>query len=66
MFTVVTPAYSIFFLQNKNEKESEKSIVATIEMDIFRYHIWKCKLEKSLPTVGNIFHEISDMLYCRV
>ena len=31
-------------------------------MDIFRYHIWSCKLENKTPVIASLFSEINDTL----
>jgi hypothetical protein len=41
-----------------NEKEN---IPLSLVFDIFRYSLWQCKLNKRMPTLANIFEEVTYM-----
>ena len=60
-FTINSLTAIEFFASKLNEKEDD-NMALQLALDIFRYYIWNCKLEKKIPTVGNIFNEINDTI----
>ena len=60
-FTINSLTATEFFASKINDKE-DNNMALQLALDIFRYYIWNCKLEKKIPTVGNIFNEINDTI----
>ena len=60
-FTINSLTATEFFASKINDKEDDNKALQ-LALDIFRYYIWNCKLEKKIPTVGNIFNEINDTI----
>ena len=60
-FTINTLTCTEYFSSVINEKEEDNKALQ-LALDIFRYYIWNCKLEKKIPTIGSIFNEINDTI----
>ena len=60
-FTINTPDTNIFFSGNISIKEDENQSLQ-LALDVLRYHIWTCKLEKKIPVISSLFSEINDTM----
>ena len=60
-FTIEPPDIAIYFSGNISEKETENYSLQLV-LDVFRYHIWICKLEKKTPVISSLFIDINDTL----
>ena len=60
-FTIDTPGINIFFSGNISIKEDENQSLQLV-LDVLRFHIWTCKLEKKIPVLSSIFSEINDTM----
>ena len=60
-FTIDTPDTNTFFSGNISIKEDENQSLQLV-LDVLRFHIWTCKLEKKIPVISNLFSEINDTM----
>ena len=60
-FTIDLPDNNVFFSGNISTKE-DKNLSLQLVLDVLRYHIWTCKLEKQIPVISSLLCEINDTI----